>query len=54
LARCGLNRRDIAINILDPVVLGEAGIRLRFNFEGGDTIGQPGWLALRFWYQPLS
>jgi len=36
-----LNRQDVAINVLNPQVLGEAGIRMRYSFEGGHTVGQP-------------
>ena len=40
-----LNRPDIAIHILDPERLGETGVRLRYELEDSETIGQPG-LAL--------
>ena len=45
-----LNRRDLGVNVLDPEVLGETGVRLRYNFEGGSTIGQP---AVALYVMPL-
>ena len=36
-----LNRRDVAEDPLDPVRLGELGVRYRWFLEGGDVIGEP-------------
>ncbi len=36
-----INRRDFGTDILDPVRLGELGVRARYRFRGGKTIGEP-------------
>lgn len=36
-----LNRRDVAEDPLDPVRLGELGLRYRWFLDGGDVIGEP-------------
>jgi hypothetical protein len=36
-----INRRDLATDILDPVRLGELGMRVRKQFSSGRIIGQP-------------
>lgn len=36
-----INRRDLAEDVLDPARLGELGMRARWKFAGGDTLGEP-------------
>ena len=36
-----VNRRDFGSDLLDAERLGELGVRVRRNFEGGDVIGEP-------------
>lgn len=36
-----INRRDYAVDLLDPDRLGELGVRGRYFFHGGDVIGEP-------------
>ncbi len=36
-----LNRRDLAIDLFNPQVRGELGVRMRWTLPGSDTIGEP-------------
>ena len=45
-----LNRRDLAEDPLDPVRLGELGLRYRWFLNGGETVGEP---VLSLYAMPL-
>ena len=45
-----LNRRDLAEDPLDPVRLGELGLRYRWFLDGGETVGEP---VVSLYFMPL-